>query len=391
MIINESIENKINEIANILFAANFRTKQQDDLSLLSGELGSLLFLSYYSLLYPEKNKCITIEYKFDLYFEKLISTVLPFTYCNGISGVLFYLRFAEKNLCFNIDYTDIKNHYSQYLYESMNSSFNNCNYDFLHGAMGIALCQMDDYKFIEAAINGLERNAIVEGKKMKWISILDENKNKGFNISLSHGISSIIIILCRIYNETINSQQIKVLITGAVNYILSQKINQKSHGCFFPIQSLENSVPIQKGRLAWCYGDLGVALALWKAGNTLKNESWKAMSIEIMSISMDRKIPGNTLVTDAGLCHGSAGIAMIYRYMYYETENTLFLDTSDYWISITLKMARFSDGLAGYKTWNGEYKNDYSLLTGISGIGLMLLSVKADSQSFFKWTELLLL
>ena len=55
-----------------------------------------------------------------------------------------------------------------------------------------------------------------------------------------------------------------------------------------------------------------------------------------------------------------------------------------------LKMAKFKDGLAGYKMWNiDNYKNESNLLEGIAGIGLALLSSISDEDP--SWDECLLL
>ena len=42
----------------------------------------------------------------------------------------------------------------------------------------------------------------------------------------------------------------------------------------------------------------------------------------------------------------------------------------------------FEDGIAGYKTWDGEESIiDYSLFKGVSGVGLSLMSYKKKDLS----------
>ena len=104
-----------------------------------------------------------------------------------------------------------------------------------------------------------------------------------------------------------------------------------------------------------------------------------------------RRVKGEqTWLNDCGICHGSAGVAMMFRRFYLETQEKIFHDAWIHWINFTLNFKRFDDGLAGFKTFeSGEWKNDFSLLTGISGIGLALLSfVRDDSQ---EWDELFLM
>lgn len=52
---------------------------------------------------------------------------------------------------------------------------------------------------------------------------------------------------------------------------------------------------------------------------------------------------------DAGLCHGSAGVAMIFHYMYRQTGDERLRAACDFWHEQTLAHARWEDGIAGYK------------------------------------------
>lgn len=78
--------------------------------------------------------------------------------------------------------------------------------------------------------------------------------------------------------------------------------------------------------------------------------------------------------------------------MYWETQNPIFKETANYWIEETLKMAKFEDGLAGYKAWYGEkdgWRNEYGFLEGIAGIGLTLLAHISNEEP--TWDKCLLL
>jgi hypothetical protein len=99
-------------------------------------------------------------------------------------------------------------------------------------------------------------------------------------------------------------------------------------------------------------------------------------------------------VFDAGLCHGSAGIAHTFYRMWINSQIIEFKQAMEYWFEVTLKMATYKDGLAGYKTYcfseaNHWYMNDYSFLEGITGIGMTLNSFK--NQVNPKWDKFLLL
>lgn len=99
----------------------------------------------------------------------------------------------------------------------------------------------------------------------------------------------------------------------------------------------------------------------------------------------------DNFVFDSCFCHGTAGIAQIYRRMFFETGNPNFEKAAEYWTIETLKMAKFPDGIAGYKFLNKtEMENDFSLLNGVTGVGLMLLASIAP-QSYSNWDSIFLL
>jgi hypothetical protein len=93
------------------------------------------------------------------------------------------------------------------------------------------------------------------------------------------------------------------------------------------------------------------------------------------------------------MCHGTAGIGHIFYRMWWNTQLPQFKEAADYWFGQTLKMGKFTDGLAGYKAWHteeyGGWVNEYGLLIGISGIGLALLSYYFGVEP--AWDECLLL
>jgi len=131
-------------------------------------------------------------------------------------------------------------------------------------------------------------------------------------------------------------------------------------------------------------------LALWQAGKAIDKPEWKNKGLEILLQSTQRRNLNENFVRDAGICHGSAGIALIYRRLYIETGRDEFREATQYWINQTLNFSCFDDGLSGYKTLVKEgWKCDYSLLTGISGIGLVLLSYLENNQQ--QWDELFLI
>jgi lantibiotic modifying enzyme len=134
-------------------------------------------------------------------------------------------------------------------------------------------------------------------------------------------------------------------------------------------------------------------MSRWQAGVALNNEAWKNKAVEVLVFAAEkRRNLEQNFVADAGLCHGTAGIGHIFYRMWWNTRLPEFKSAADYWFHETLKMAKFEDGLAGYKAWHGEARgcqNEYGLLEGIAGIGLALLTYYYEIEP--TWDECLLL
>ena len=237
----------------------------------------------------------------------------------------------------------------------------------------------------------LEKTAEKKDNTYRWHSLIGAERKIGCNIALSHGISSIVAVLSNLNCASINQESRDRIIEKACNYINSQEIDPQKYGCFFPNISLEDQDEIKRSRMAWCYGDLGVATALWEAGKVLNNKTWKSKAIEIFTFSSKRRCQEDTMVQDVELCHGSASLVMMFDYIFRETENDLFRETRDFWVNKSLELSCCTDGLAGYKTWLGpdlKWRTEYDILNGISGIGLMFLGVLYNEK---KWMEFFML
>lgn len=385
-----SIEKKVHEIAECVFKAIEEHKLDEiDMGLFSGQTGIIIFCSHYLKLFPNVAKINILNSYIDSYFERLTSGVEKFTYCSGLAGILDGLKYLNKNNLYNVDYSDIENAYARLLRMFALQQISNMNYDYLHGALGVIKYLQNDQTFVNEALVLLEQVAEKDGDMYRWKSYIGIDGTIGYNIALSHGISSIIAVLSQINSPYIDHTIRNRIITKACNYVLSQEINPDQYGCYFPSTSLDNeSQNIRRSRVAWCYGDLGVAAALWQAGVLLNNTKWKSKAIEVYTYSSSRRASIDSMIYDAELCHGSASVAMMYEYMYKQTNEYLFCLTRNYWLEQTLSMSYFNDGLAGYKTWQGQdnsWENCFDLLNGITGIGLMLLSVLPCDLASNKW------
>jgi len=374
--------------------------------LLGGKMGEILFFYYYSSI-NEKFKDLA-----DTKLDKLIEDISEgniyhaSSFCNGFSGVGIGLHLLEeKGFIEGTD--DMLDDLDDILTHTLIKDIAKNNYDFLHGAIGIGFYYLKHYKSnpvksgenIKRIFDYLNISAVHDERTggCKWIEIAKdlEDKNKiirRYNLSLSHGMSSIIIFLSRILDKNIggiDNTKVKELLERAITYIINQRIDYKIYGSYFPNIALENTETISKSRMAWCYGDLGIAMALWHGGKSLNRKDIAELAIEILLYSTTRTDINDTLAFDAGLCHGAAGIGQIFYRMYKETQEPELLNAYNFWKAETISMLYHNDGIGGHKKFNSKdkiWENSSAVLEGSAGVGLFLLTEQDPD-----WDEILLL
>jgi len=387
------IKKKIDEITQIL-----TSEVIPEIGLLTGIGGQILICS--ELFLQKKTSQEWLLHLHNVLEERLSNENFITTHCGGLAGIGWLYEYLSQRNVLNEDTNLLLEDFDTYLEQSLNNSIQRNSYDFLHGGVGVALYfskRIEKKKELVSVLNhfleDLEKISIQqENGTVKWSSFLGEHIGKyGFNISLSHGMSSIVALLSKLFLiEGIDKEKTEKMLRGAVQYILAQEIDKDKYGSYFPSFALESTETVTKSRLGWCYGDLGIASVLYQTGTVLKEKAWIEKALEIFLFSASRRDPAGDVI----LCHGTAGIGHIFYRMWWNTRLPQFKEATDYWFEQTLKMAVFEDGLAGFKTLEmpdgkAQWVKKYSLLEGISGIGLAMLTYFYEIEP--AWDECLLL
>lgn len=400
----EKIENKIHEIAAIL--KNCQT-DNNNIGVLEGSAGVALFHYYYDRCYPSRGHDEIGDY---LIFDAVESINKGFdipTFCSGIAGFAWTIQLLTEEDFIELEADSLLQELDKFYENILSFKGNGIYYDFLHGLLGITYyflkrfhntnskCLKERYlELLSVVLERFENTALRDSRGIYWISHIKgvEVNLKGVNLSLSHGLSSIINILSRIGQIPQLNQRVLPLLTGAINFILYYANHSKSS--FPDWVSLDGNIRAGN-RLAWCYGELGIGLSLLHAADFLEDDSLKNRSITILKKAALKRDIENIGVVDAGICHGAFGIAHVFNSIYRKTKLPIFNETSSHWISIGLKMATHEEGLAGYRALrdgNGgkpTYEDEYHLLDGVAGIGLVLINHLHPKQH--KWDQCLLI
>jgi lantibiotic modifying enzyme len=147
-------------------------------------------------------------------------------------------------------------------------------------------------------------------------------------------------------------------------------------------------------RTAWCYGDPGIAAALWLAARAAGEPAWEAEALHLARTAA-RRAPERSGVRDACLCHGAAGLGHLFNRLGQATGDPELLAAARAWLARALDLREPGRGVAGFVTWGPDaaermdWRDDPSLLTGAAGVGLALLAAATAVEP--AWDRFLLL
>lgn len=377
-----------------------------NIGTISGLSGIAIFYFYYGKYFNNPESSEEGKNLISHCVNKINSGYLNPSYCYGIPGFGWALDHLSQFNFIDTNTDDFLNHFDQYIFKEAEVNLNQKNYDFLHGAIGQGMYFLNRFEttlstdlrnsyisYLITIIEGIKSIAEKDKSGYKWIHFLDQEKNEPvFNLSLSHGQAGIIMFLTYLskYSE-FKTLTIPILKKSA-DYLLSFFTLTSSMSVFPNWVSQSGSYDCNS-RLGWCYGDLGIALSLWHAGDVLKDKRYSQISKHLMNHASMRKDIIDTKVIDAGICHGAFGNAKIFDQFHKLTGDLKYNKTKKFWIENGLSLGDKKEGAAGYKMWIGgsnTWAIDTNVLGGVSGIGLSMLDLMENNFSN-RWDKCLML
>ena len=213
-----------------------------------------------------------------------------------------------------------------------------------------------------------------------------------YDLGLAHGSAGVVALLAATCEAGIAADRASALLEGAVSWLLAQE-GQVGDGSRFPY-FVDARGPSGPARLAWCYGDLGIAIALLRAADAAGVPAWRDAALGIARAAAARRGAG-TGVVDAGLCHGAAGVAHCFGRLASATGDDDLADAAAHWLDRALALREPGVGVGGYlaagldQDGNRTWDPDPGLLTGAAGVALALHAATSDREP--SWDRFLLL
>ncbi len=213
-----------------------------------------------------------------------------------------------------------------------------------------------------------------------------------YDLGVAHGVGGVVAFLGGVCASGVASAKARPLLEGVVRWLLKQKMRDGRRGCF--PYFVGPHVRRKRARLAWCYGDAGLAAALLVAARGAGESAWEREALKIARVAAQRGAERSGVV-DATLCHGAAGLGHVFNRIFQATGEDWSRRASAYWFARALEMRRTGEGVGGFLSFQRDERGeaqmvaDAGLLEGAAGIALALLAASTANEP--SWDRTLLL
>lgn len=278
-------------------------------------------------------------------------------------------------------------------------------YDLISGLVGFAAYALEGLprpaarRCLELVVTRLAELATEDEDGLSWFtpaqrlsSYHREMCPRGcFNYGVAHGMPGVIAVFSAAHEAGVLPRRSRSLLERTVRWLLAQEQKDDVGSCF-PNWSGEDLKP-RKSRLAWCYGDLGLCVALLGAGRRAGRHDWERQALRIARRSASRSFESSG-VRDAGLCHGAAGVAHLFNRLYQATGDETMAAAARSWFRRTLALHRPGEGIGGFLFWgmkaDGQrgWRVRPGFLGGSAGVAMALLGALSDVEP--EWDRVLL-
>ena len=330
------------------------------------------------------------------------SVPLPPSLFSGYAGVAWACGRLARQLSlgpFLQDEDPLDEHLSEVV---SHSPHGRTQYDLVSGVVGIGVYALErqtsanGHELLKRAAEWLIDDAQADTVGRTWFTtpemIVGEETRAAapdgwFNLGVAHGVPGVIAFLGRVAEVGCEPQLLDGVLDEACAWLLD--VSPAEGDLFrFPRWILPTGDK-RTSRSAWCYGDAGVAAALYEAWPAKTRAIGQELMQRLAAAALSRTaVEGR--VRDQCLCHGGAGLGHIANRMFQSTGYDGFASQARNWLqgAATEALQPGREGIL--KSWSASgLQEKPGLLTGSCGVGLALLAAVSDHEPW--WDRCLLL
>ena len=387
-LLGPALQARARHILDCITAALRAAPEDNDPSLGSGYLGAAIYFGYLDRFETGEGHAAHGEALRDRAIEELAdASMLPGLY-PGATGIAWAVEHLEDE-CARSD-ADANSEVDAVLLDLVEGGAP-IDFDLLRGLTGIGVYALErarrasGRRLLGAVVARLRERAEPRGPGIAWRTppetMWSEERARYpqgyYNLGVAHGTPAVALVLAAACALDIGDA--RDLLDGAMRWMLSRRSEAQSPFVFPAIEVCDGTV--LPSRAAWCYGDPGVAVTLLATARAAGNAEWEAAALTAAARAAARPLD-RCGVRDAGVCHGAAGLALVFHRLWHATGDACFADAARRWYALTLELHRPGEGSGGYAAWKPRdddpgatgWVSNRSLLSGAAGIGLVLLA-----------------
>lgn len=375
-----------------------------DASLSRGTTGLAILFGYMSRAFDDAGALDAATCLLHQALDRVASTPLGPGLYSGFTGVGWTIAHFQS-LFQGSDDDDLVGDVDAIMIEHLSKRVQ-CEYDLIEGLVGIGVYALERLPrpgakaLLSLVLERIEEWATETEHGITWFSppetlpplLFERYPNGCYNLGMAHGVPGVVAFLSRVYSE-VDKKKTQHLLAGAISWIRAHSLPSGSPSVFPTFIPKEFYPPPAPSRTAWCYGDPGVAAALLTAAHYTGDHELAEYALDVAHEAARRPLQ-DTGVRDAGLCHGSAGLAHIYNRMFQGTGDPELARAAEFWFAHTLASRQEHLPNAGYQAWmpgadnNGSWLPEPGFLVGTAGIALALLAAATPFEP--RWDRVLL-
>lgn len=373
-------------------------------SLAGGLSGQALFFAYLDRARPSQGYDETAAELLESAFEELARAEADPGFCGGFGGVAWMVEHLRGWLV-DDEGEDPGEETAEALSRLLAGSPWLWEYDLVSGLVGHGIYALERMphrlgrECLESVVAHLSEEAERRPDGISWwkastrISARTRESNPDglYDLGLAHGNAGIIALLGQACARGVAATEARTLLAGAVPWLLAHQ-NPPGSPSRFPTRIVPGEES-GSSRVAWCYGDLGIAVALLVAARGAGEPEWERTAIDLARGAAVRSFEESG-VADAGLCHGAGGNAHLFNRLFQATGDPALGQAARTWAERALDMRRPGEGIGGYlalvpnQRLERVWAEDPGFLTGAAGIGLTLLAAATPIEPL--WDRALL-
>lgn len=368
----------------------------DNASLACGRAGAALFYAYRAAALPSRDDVPAIDL-LDEALEQMSERVMDCSLFCGFTGVAWLCEQvrALSEEARNQDEDDANEEIDRALLEHVSRPREDGEWDLIDGLVGIGIYGIERLErpagrlIAEQVVQRLAELARPHEGGLTWPTPSRRHQEDArtsraemsFNLGMAHGVPGPLAFLGHACRAGVCVAAAKSLLEGVVPWLLGQQLSDASLSCYPHFRG--PGLSATPGRCAWCYGDPGIATALWAAAQGAGREDWRREALSLARHAAERRTERRD-VMDAGLCHGAGGVGHIFNRLFQASGDPLLGEAARYWLQSAISKRFSSGGIGRFRTWSqeriedGEWIDDPRLLTGAAGTGLALLAAATD-------------